>query len=179
MFETLAGVLYATEHAMDWDLSADATNPHTDEQMAGMILDAVLKVCPDEWFPRGKWATIQAFQERANREAAKVEGDEAVQHGRLIERTEAAADRRRAGARVTGLLAYAVSPGLLNEAHARASINARNRIEDAIGAGARSLEEPAGMLPEASAPTRWEFWWPIGLFAAALVAVWLWVWVSL
>lgn len=53
---------------MDWDLSGD-TKIEPDEdfnrKQFGTLLDELLKIAPDEWFPRGKWATIQAVQARA------------------------------------------------------------------------------------------------------------------
>ena len=59
----LAEALYRVEHTMDWALSGD-TNPDNvqDGDMARELLDAL----PDEWFTRGKWATIQAVQGRIN-----------------------------------------------------------------------------------------------------------------
>ena len=62
-----------TEHEMDYDLSSDSQIPDDaafDRTQFGALLDAMLKVAPDEWFPRGKWATIQAVQGRAKGESA-------------------------------------------------------------------------------------------------------------
>ncbi len=67
LFAALAPVLTDAEHEMDWDLSADSLIPGDatwDRATAGKVLDAVLRPLPDEWFPRGKWATIQALQGR-------------------------------------------------------------------------------------------------------------------
>jgi hypothetical protein len=68
--EALAGfadAIYKIEHGMDWDLSADASirnDTAFDNEAVGLLLEAVLKAAPDAWFPRGKWATIQAVQAR-------------------------------------------------------------------------------------------------------------------
>ncbi len=63
----LGEVIYTIEHEMDWDLSSDSKAKNTDLQMTGILLNAVLRELPDEWFPRGKWATIQVLQERSGR----------------------------------------------------------------------------------------------------------------
>ena len=64
----LSDVIHDAEHGMDWDLSGD-TIIHDDEKFdrfhTARILEAVLKCAPDGWFPRGKWATIQAVQSRS------------------------------------------------------------------------------------------------------------------
>jgi hypothetical protein len=52
------------EHSMDWDVAGDAAAERSDNQMTGDILIEFLRVLPDEWFPKGKWATIQASQQR-------------------------------------------------------------------------------------------------------------------
>jgi len=67
LFEALAVILYDSEHEMDWDLSSDA-HIDNDGQFQGRvchaILEAAMKAADDRLFPRGKWATIQAVQER-------------------------------------------------------------------------------------------------------------------
>ena len=66
LLKALAQPLYDVEHDMDWALSGDTLISDADDiAMAAKIVDAVLKACPDAWFPRGKWATIQAVQDRA------------------------------------------------------------------------------------------------------------------
>ena len=68
----LADVLYEIEHEMDYDLSSDSAindDAAFDFKATWAILNAVLKAAPDEWFPRGKWATIQAAQSRVAKES--------------------------------------------------------------------------------------------------------------
>lgn len=59
---------YDQEHAIDWDLSGDAplrASDKTFERKAIVaLLEVVMKAAPDDTFPRGKWATIQAIQAR-------------------------------------------------------------------------------------------------------------------
>jgi hypothetical protein len=63
----LAYALYGAERAMDWDLSGDA---HIEDDGAFQdafvwsVLEAAMKLAPDRLFPRGKWGTIQAVQQR-------------------------------------------------------------------------------------------------------------------
>ena len=67
VFAALVPLLLKSSHEMDWDLSGDLsiTNDHEfSESTIGEILEAVMKVAPDAWFPRGKWATIQAIRGR-------------------------------------------------------------------------------------------------------------------
>ena len=67
LFTDLGQFLHEIEHDMDWDLSSDSVIPDDtkfDKESVGKLLEAVLKVSPDKWFPRGKWATIQAIQGR-------------------------------------------------------------------------------------------------------------------
>lgn len=55
------------EHDLDWDACSDAVieeDATFDRTEFGKLLDAILKIAPDEWFPRGKFATIQAVQGR-------------------------------------------------------------------------------------------------------------------
>jgi len=69
--KALSEVLYQIEHEMDWDLSSDSCiedDAAFDAKSVGALLDAVLKAAPDTWFPRGKWATIQAVQGRVAKE---------------------------------------------------------------------------------------------------------------
>ena len=66
LFAALGPVLARCEHVMDFDLSADASvSAGWERARLAEILNVVLKSMPDEWFPRGKWATIQALEERA------------------------------------------------------------------------------------------------------------------
>jgi len=64
-FVALANPLFDAEHEMDWAMSGD-TNPSEvdDTAMFKALLEALMKIAPDSWFPRGKWATIQAVQDR-------------------------------------------------------------------------------------------------------------------
>ena len=79
LFEFLGPWLYALEKEMDWDLSGDKALPVVDEiwerSKLVTLLDAVLKGAPDDLFPRGKWATIQAIQERARETDTTPEQD--------------------------------------------------------------------------------------------------------
>lgn len=63
----MAVPLYELVREIDFDLSSD-TNIQNDlefeRRAIGLIVDLALKAAPDEWFPRGKWATIQAVQGR-------------------------------------------------------------------------------------------------------------------
>ena len=63
MFAALSEVLHEAEHQMDYALSGDTESP-SDLPMAERIVTAVLTAAPNGWFPRGKWATIQAIQDR-------------------------------------------------------------------------------------------------------------------
>jgi hypothetical protein len=63
----LAEVIYDLEHRMDWALSGDhliENDEEFDKKAVGLILECAMKAAPDKWFPRGKWATIQAVQGR-------------------------------------------------------------------------------------------------------------------
>ena len=67
LLSALGPVLQKAEHAMDWDLSGDS--PIDDDAafqdiVCHAILEAAMKSADDRLFPRGKWATIQAVQER-------------------------------------------------------------------------------------------------------------------
>jgi hypothetical protein len=56
------------EHTMDWDLSMDSRIPDDgqfEQRAIFALLEPAMKAAPDAWFPRGKWATIQAVQARA------------------------------------------------------------------------------------------------------------------
>ena len=69
LLNSLAEPIYQAEHDMDWAISGDIRlDKVNDLKLVGNILDFLLKACPDEWFPRGKWATIQAIQERVGGE---------------------------------------------------------------------------------------------------------------
>jgi hypothetical protein len=42
---------------------------HVDVQLALLVIEAAKRAEDrDEWFPRGKWATVQAMQDRTERE---------------------------------------------------------------------------------------------------------------
>ena len=63
----LAPILYEAEHEMDYDLSCDsriADDEAFQDQVCHAILEAAMKSAADRLFPRGKWATIQAVQQR-------------------------------------------------------------------------------------------------------------------
>jgi len=68
MVNVLGEWVYDVEHDMDFDLCSDAEIPDDtafDQQKAGKLVTELMKFLPDEWFPNGKWATIQAFQGRS------------------------------------------------------------------------------------------------------------------
>lgn|SRR5574341_769444 len=61
-------VLYEIENEMDRDLSGDSKikdDDAFDRAAVWKLLRAAMIAAPDEWFPRGKWATIQAVEARA------------------------------------------------------------------------------------------------------------------
>jgi hypothetical protein len=67
LFRNLATIVYDAEHEMDWDLSSDshiADDKVFQRSVVGAVLVSAMKAAPDEWFPRGKWATIQVMQGR-------------------------------------------------------------------------------------------------------------------
>lgn len=64
---SIGSELAKIEHDMDWDISGDSLikdDAKWERERIGALLEVVMKSAPDEWFPRGKWATIQAIQER-------------------------------------------------------------------------------------------------------------------
>ena len=69
LFASLAVAIYDAEREMDWDLSSDS---HIDDDVAFedrvilSVLVPTMEAARDQLFPRGKWATIQAVQARAN-----------------------------------------------------------------------------------------------------------------
>lgn len=68
--ETIGSVLRDRLRDLDRKLSGDEA-PVEDKTAADGLLfwqlfEPLLKICPDVWFPRGKWATIQAVQGRAD-----------------------------------------------------------------------------------------------------------------
>ena len=72
VFNKLAPLLYRIEHEIDWDLSGDSkieSDGQFDLVAVGAILDILLKELPDTMFPKGKWATIQAWQGRTGSES--------------------------------------------------------------------------------------------------------------
>lgn len=79
-FDAFGEWAVGTEHDMDWDLSGDSAislpgsydpSPEADARFDRLSFDrllvALLKMAPDDLFPRGKWATIQAIQGRSER----------------------------------------------------------------------------------------------------------------
>lgn len=67
LLQALGQELAKCEHDMDWDISGDSSikdDAAWERERLGAILEATMKAAPDEWFPRGKWATIQAVQGR-------------------------------------------------------------------------------------------------------------------
>ena len=67
LFGELGPILYDIEHDIDWDFSGDSSikdDRKFSDAAIGKIFEAAMKAAPDSWFPRGKWATIQAVQER-------------------------------------------------------------------------------------------------------------------
>ena len=70
LFDALGNVFYDIEHDLDWDLSSDSSikdDRQFSDAAIGKILEVAMKAAPDSWFPRGKWATIQAVQERKDK----------------------------------------------------------------------------------------------------------------
>ena len=68
IFKGLSETIYRAEHDMDWDLSGDSHIPDDkkfDLKVARTILLLTIAACPGEWFPKGKWAIIQAVGERS------------------------------------------------------------------------------------------------------------------
>ncbi len=66
-FYILGDPLRKAEHEMDWDLSGDKKiddDKQFDEAALWSLVEPLLELSPDHWFPRGKWATIQALQTR-------------------------------------------------------------------------------------------------------------------
>ena len=67
LFGALGAPVRLAEHEMDWDLSSDhaiVDDRAFQDHICHAILEAAMKVADDRLFPRGKWATIQAIQER-------------------------------------------------------------------------------------------------------------------
>ena len=67
LLKQLGTAIAKVEHDLDWDISGDKTVEKDDDFEKSAIadfLEVVMKNAPDEWFPRGKWATIQAVQSR-------------------------------------------------------------------------------------------------------------------
>lgn len=65
----LGRILERSGHDMDWDLESDTLidvdDSTFDRRVVAELLDCLMALAPDEWFPRGKWATIQAVQQRS------------------------------------------------------------------------------------------------------------------
>jgi len=67
LFDDLGAIFEAVEHEIDWDMCGDSMieDDEAFEREALMkLLEACMKAAPDDLFPRGKWATIQAVQAR-------------------------------------------------------------------------------------------------------------------
>ena len=67
----LGDAIYKIEKEIDWDLSSDShipDDPAFEAQALWAILEPAMKAAPDAFFPRGKWATIQAVQGRQERQ---------------------------------------------------------------------------------------------------------------
>lgn len=66
-FAVLAGWVPQADHDMDWDISGDTCikddGKFDVETFSGLFV-GLMNAAPDAWFPRGKWATIQAIRER-------------------------------------------------------------------------------------------------------------------
>ena len=70
LFQQLGEKVARIEHDLDWDFSGDKGIKERDIDFEKSAIADLLEVCmkasPDKWFPRGKWATIQAIQGRVN-----------------------------------------------------------------------------------------------------------------
>lgn len=69
LLESLGDILYKMEHEIAWDLSGDSQIPDDaafERHVLGSVLKTAMKTAPDEWFPYGKWTTIQAVQDHAD-----------------------------------------------------------------------------------------------------------------
>jgi len=78
LLRELGGVLPRIEHELDLDLSADAyiADDRAFERRAVLsVFLAAMRAAPDAWFPRGKWATIQAIQGRGERACTHAPSD--------------------------------------------------------------------------------------------------------
>ena len=67
LLSALGPMLRRLEHEMDWGLSGDSPiedDAAWDATARHAILEVAMKAADDHLFPRGKWATIQAVQER-------------------------------------------------------------------------------------------------------------------
>lgn len=76
LLSRLGETLYAMEHDLDWDLSSDShieDDVKYEEKVIWSLLDAAMRAAPDPWFPRGKWATIQAVDGRHDDEGEAVQ----------------------------------------------------------------------------------------------------------
>lgn len=72
----LADLFYEAEQAIDYDLSGDSSvgdDVAFDITTVSQILVLVMKNAPDKWFPRGKWATIQAVEGRVDAKETDTE----------------------------------------------------------------------------------------------------------
>jgi len=68
LLDMLGDALYEIEHEMDWDVSSDShieDDAGFEARAVWSLLEPAMKAAPDEFFPRGKWAMIQAVQARA------------------------------------------------------------------------------------------------------------------
>ena len=68
LLQKLGNEIYRIEHCIDYDICGDTKLKESDVDVEklfiGNLLEDCMKVAPDKWFPRGKWATIQAIQAR-------------------------------------------------------------------------------------------------------------------
>ncbi len=67
ILDELGHVLYDIEHDLDWDLSGDSyikDDQRWEDEAIWSLLKVLMTRTPDAWFPRGKWATIQAVDGR-------------------------------------------------------------------------------------------------------------------
>lgn len=67
LISAIGSELARCEHDMDWDICGDQSieaDSTWERERIGAILEVAMMAAPDEWFPRGKWGTIQAVQDR-------------------------------------------------------------------------------------------------------------------
>lgn len=67
ILDELGPALYDIEHTIDWDFSGDShieDDRRWENEAIWDLLKVMMTGAPDPWFPRGKWATIQAVDGR-------------------------------------------------------------------------------------------------------------------